>query len=84
MLAPDRLDSSSDPLTFAIDRSSALPYHEQIYRLLLDEIDAGRLPAGKKLLQEKQYAARLGVSLAPVRQAILALAKDSYLTRIHE
>jgi GntR family transcriptional regulator len=64
-----------------IDRASPLPYHEQIYRLLLDMIVSGRLAPGQKLVQEKEYAARLGVSLAPVRQAILALTKDGYLTR---
>jgi DNA-binding GntR family transcriptional regulator len=57
--------------------AQGVPHRAAYYRLLLDEIDAGRLPAGKKLLQEKQYAARLGVSLAPVRQAILALAKTA-------
>jgi GntR family transcriptional regulator len=64
-----------------IDRGSPIPYHEQIYRLLLDLIVSGHLPPGEKLMQEKEYAARLGVSLAPVRQAILALAKDGYVTR---
>lgn len=44
-------------------------------------IVSGRLVPGGKLMQEKEYAARLGVSLAPVRQAILALVKDGYLTR---
>jgi GntR family transcriptional regulator len=73
--------SANDELAFTIDRSSALPYHEQIYRLLLDEITSGSLSPGGKLLQEKEYAARLGISLAPVRQAILALVKDGYLTR---
>jgi GntR family transcriptional regulator len=81
-MSPSELpDSSSDQLPFAIDRGSALPYHEQVYRLLLEEIMSGGFTPGEKLLQEKEYAARLGVSLAPVRQAILALTKDGYLTR---
>jgi GntR family transcriptional regulator len=81
-MTPSELpDSLSDQLPFAIDRSSAQPYHEQIYRLLLDEIMSGGLTPGEKLLREREYAARLGVSLAPVRQAILALTKDGYLTR---
>jgi GntR family transcriptional regulator len=79
--SPPLLGSADDPLPFAIDRSSAVPYHDQIYRLLLDEIVSGRLTPGEKLLQEKQYAVRLGVSLAPVRQAFLALAKNGYLNR---
>jgi DNA-binding GntR family transcriptional regulator len=75
------LDLADDRLPFMIDRSSAVPYHDQIYRLLPDEIVSGRLAPGEKLLQEKQYAVRLGVSLAPVRQAFLALAKDGYVNR---
>ncbi|MFC7649743.1 GntR family transcriptional regulator [Streptosporangium lutulentum] len=74
-------DPSSTEPPGEIDRGSSLPYHEQIYRLLLDMIVSGRLVPGGKLMQEKEYAARLGVSLAPVRQAILALVKDGYLTR---
>jgi GntR family transcriptional regulator len=81
-MTPSELPAAtSDTLPFAIDRASALPYHEQIYRLLLDEIVSGGVSPGEKLLQEREYAARLGVSLAPVRQAILALTKDGYLTR---
>jgi GntR family transcriptional regulator len=80
MRSPELLDHSAE-LPLRIDRATGLPYHEQIYRLLLDMIVSGQLAPGEKLLQEKEYAARLGVSLAPVRQAILALAKDGYLTR---
>jgi GntR family transcriptional regulator len=81
-MAPSVLaDSPGDALQFGIDRSSAQPYYEQIYRLLLDDIMSGALAPGEKLLQEREYASRLGVSLAPVRQAMLALAKDGYLTR---
>ncbi|MFG1705327.1 GntR family transcriptional regulator [Nonomuraea sp. M3C6] len=72
---------SPSQLPVEIDRGSPVPYHEQIYRLLLDRIVSGRLAPGEKLMQEKEYALRLGVSLAPVRQAILALVKDGYLTR---
>ena len=77
----DLLDPADNRFLPTIDRNSGLPYHEQIYRLLLDEIASGRLAPGQKLLQEKQYAVRLGVSLAPVRQAIVALAKNGYLER---
>ncbi|SDL98748.1 GntR family transcriptional regulator [Nonomuraea jiangxiensis] len=74
-------EQSPSELPAGIDRGSPVPYHEQIYRLLLDMILSGRLAPGQKLMQEKEYALRLGVSLAPVRQAILALVKDGYLTR---
>jgi GntR family transcriptional regulator len=79
--SPGLSGSVNEELAFAINRSSALPYHEQVYRLMLDEIMSGSLTPGDKVLREKEYAARLGISLAPVRQAFLALARDGYLTR---
>ncbi|MBP2703964.1 GntR family transcriptional regulator [Microbispora sp. RL4-1S] len=81
MRSPETIEAPAIGALPEIDRGSPIPYHEQIYRLLLDMIVSGRLAPGEQLLREKEYAARLGVSLAPVRQAILALAKDGYVTR---
>jgi len=49
---------------------------------LLGCIERAELPPGKKLLQEREYATRFGISLAPVRQAILDLVKENYLYRV--
>jgi GntR family transcriptional regulator len=48
---------------------------------LLDLIARGELRPGHRLPGEREYAATLGISLAPVRQALLDLVKEGYLTR---
>ena len=39
-------------------------------------IERGELRQGQKLPSEREYADQLGISLAPVRQAILDLVKE--------
>lgn len=65
-----------------ISRGDPAPLHYQVRRLLLEEIDRGELAPGQKLVPEKEYAARFGISLAPVRQAILGLVEEDYLYRV--
>src|SRR5260370_15717137 len=61
---------------------SSVPLHHQGRNYLLGCIERGDLQPGHKLLQEREYAARFGISLAPVRQAILDLVKEGYLYRV--
>src|SRR5258708_38503827 len=68
--------------TMAINRDSPVPLHHQVRNYLLGCIERGELLPGQKLLQEREYAARFGLSLAPVRQAILDLVKEGYLYRV--
>jgi GntR family transcriptional regulator len=63
-------------------RSSPVPLHHQIRRLLLQQINDGLLAEGAMVPSERWYAERLGVSLAPVRQAIIGLVRDGYLERV--
>jgi GntR family transcriptional regulator len=65
-----------------INRESPVPLHHQVRNYLLGCMERGELLPGKKLLQEREYAARFGISLAPVRQAILDLVKEGYLYRV--
>jgi DNA-binding GntR family transcriptional regulator len=65
----------------AISRASAVPLHLQIRRSLEDDILSGKLAPGDRLLTEEQYARHYGVSIAPVRQAILDLAAAGLVTR---
>jgi GntR family transcriptional regulator len=65
-----------------INRESPVPLHHQVRSYLLRQIEDGDLQPGRQLLQEREYAARFGISLAPVRQAILDLVKDGYLYRV--
>jgi GntR family transcriptional regulator len=64
-----------------IDRTSAVPLHNQFRAYLLDLIARGELRPGERLPGEREYAASFGISLAPVRQALLDLVKEGYLTR---
>ena len=65
-----------------ISRDSPVPLHHQVRNYLLGCIERGELLPGQKLLQEREYAARFGISLAPVRQAILDLVKEGYFYRV--
>ena len=64
-----------------IGHGSQLPLHAQIQQLLLDLIDRGELKPGEQLPAERELATLFGVSLAPVRQAILGVVADGFLTR---
>ena len=65
-----------------INRDSPIPLHHQVRNYLLGCMERNELPPGQKLLQEREYATRFGISLAPVRQAILDLVKEGYLYRV--
>src|SRR5258706_9515078 len=65
-----------------LNRESPIPLHHQVRNYLLGCIERGELLPGQTLLQEREYAARFRISLAPVRQAILDLVKEGYLYRV--
>src|SRR5256714_1580735 len=65
----------------AISRTSAISIHPQLRAQLLRRIERGELRQGQQLPSEREYADQLGVSLAPIRQAILDLVKEGYLNR---
>jgi len=65
-----------------VSRSLPTPLHAQIRRWLLTMIERGDLKPGKLLPTERDLAQRHGVSLAPVRQAILDLAREGVLYRV--
>ena len=66
----------------AVHRGSFLPLHRQIHDLVRQEIDAGRLAPGSRLPSEGALAEQWGVSLAPVRQALMHLAGRYYAGRV--
>jgi GntR family transcriptional regulator len=65
-----------------ITRTSSIPLHEQIRRVIESQIASGQLAPGTKLPIEHEYAAQFGVSLAPVRQALLSLAVAGRVVRV--
>jgi GntR family transcriptional regulator len=76
---PDALLSE---LSVAISRGSPVPLHHQLRQMLQDQIERGSLRPGQQIPHERQYAEYLGISLAPVRQALLDLVRQGYLLRV--
>jgi GntR family transcriptional regulator len=69
------------PVDLEIDREAPVPLYHQVYTGIVQQIRDGVLQPGDRIQQERQLAAAAGISLAPVRQAILALVRDGYLER---
>jgi GntR family transcriptional regulator len=64
-----------------VSRASAVPLHIQIRRAIQDRIASGELGPGERLPTEHEYARDFGVSIAPVRQALLDLADAGLVVR---
>lgn len=65
-----------------VTRTQPVPLHTQIRRLIETQILSGQLAPGSQLPTEHEYADQFGVSIAPVRQALLDLAGSGHLVRI--
>jgi len=68
-------------LAAEVRRHSPTPLHHQIKVAVLLGIEEGWLRPGSQLPRERRLAEALGVSLAPVRQAMLDLTKEGYVDR---
>jgi GntR family transcriptional regulator len=75
-------DTSLAELSLSISRGSPVPLHHQLRHGLQSQIERGRLRPGQQIPHERQYAEHLGISLAPVRQALLDLVRQGYLLRV--
>src|SRR5438067_8596029 len=75
-------DISLSELSLSISRGSPVPLHHQLRHELQSQIERGTLRPGQQIPHERQYAAHLGISLAPVRQALLDLVRQGYLLRV--
>jgi GntR family transcriptional regulator len=75
-------DVSLNELSLSISRGSPVPLHHQLRNMLHDQIERGTLRPGQQIPHERQYAEHLGISLAPVRQALLELVRQGYLLRV--
>ena len=64
-----------------VHRHSPTPLHHQIKVAVLQGIEQGWLRPGSQLPRERRLAEVLGVSLAPVRQAMVDLTKEGYVDR---
>jgi GntR family transcriptional regulator len=68
-------------LASVVHRHSPTPLHHQIKVAVLQGIEQGWLRPGSQLPRERKLAEALGVSLAPVRQAMVDLTKEGYVDR---
>jgi GntR family transcriptional regulator len=68
-------------LAAAVHRHSPVPLHHQIKIAVLRGVEQGWLQPGEQLPRERELAEALGVSLAPVRQAMADLTKEGYVDR---
>jgi len=75
-------DASLAELSLSISRGSPVPLHHQLRHGLQGQIERGTLRPGQQIPHERQYAEHLGISLAPVRQALLDLVRQGYLLRV--
>lgn len=64
-----------------IRRDSALPYYEQLKRLIVEQIADGTYGPGDLLPAEWQFCDRYGVSRTVVRQALGELVVEGHLNR---
>src|SRR5260370_32787267 len=69
-------------LSAAVRKHSPVPLHHQIKIAVLEGVEQGWLEPGAQLPRERELAQALGVSLAPVRQAMADLTKEGYVERI--
>jgi GntR family transcriptional regulator len=75
-------DTLLNELSLTISRGSPVPLHHQLRQMLQDQIERGSLRPGQQIPHEREYAEYLGISLAPVRQALLDLVRQGYLLRV--
>ena len=65
----------------ALDRTSDVPLHQQLSRLLAGQIAGGQYRPGAAIPPERQLCSLYGVSITTVRQAVLGLAEKGMVER---
>jgi GntR family transcriptional regulator len=81
MVLPVTAATIEERLAAGVHRHSPTPLHHQIKVAVLQGIEQGWLRPGSQLPRERRIAEALGVSLAPVRQAMVDLTKEGYVDR---
>lgn len=65
-----------------VNRTRPAPLHHQVRRAIQAQIQADSLKPGDRLPAEHEFAEQFGVSLAPVRQALLDLVAAGIVVRV--
>jgi DNA-binding GntR family transcriptional regulator len=61
--------------------TGAMPKHARLRRAIIDAVRAGELPAGTKVMGERELSAALGLSLGTTQKALGQLMNDGFLVR---
>jgi len=69
-------------VTQTIDRTSPVPYYEQLYAILKGRIVDGEYPEGERLPSELELGRDFSLSRATVRQTLSTLESDGFAHRI--
>jgi GntR family transcriptional regulator len=65
-----------------IERSSPVPYYEQLYELLVTRIRRGEIATGDRIPGESELHREFGLSRATVRQALDLLESNGYAQKV--
>jgi GntR family transcriptional regulator len=69
-------------MTQTIDRTSPVPYYEQLYAILKRRILDGEFPEGERLPSELELGRDFNLSRATVRQTLSTLESDGFAHRV--
>jgi DNA-binding GntR family transcriptional regulator len=58
-----------------------MPKHARLRRAIIDAVQAGELPAGTKVMGERELSAALGLSLGTTQKALGGLMHEGFLVR---
>jgi DNA-binding GntR family transcriptional regulator len=61
--------------------TGAMPKHARLRRAIIDAVRAGELPAGTKVMGERELSASLGLSLGTTQKALGGLMQEGFLVR---
>ncbi len=62
---------------------NSMPLHRQVIEALSEYLEAGGVPDDNRLPSENVLAAQIGVSRLTIRETLLAMEREGYLTKKH-
>jgi len=69
-------------MSLRIEKTSPIPLHIQLKRLILEMIERGDIGPGDKIYSESELCEKFGISRITVRRAIEDLAREGYLQKV--
>lgn len=69
-------------MTQEIERTSPVPYYEQLFDILKDQIAGGEYPVDERLPSELELSREFGLARATVRQTLSKLESEGYARRV--